>query len=251
MHAPCGNPANTDASFPYSGANIGAFGFDIYAGVLKFPTIRDLMSYCDPPWISDYTYKGIMNYRSSNPMGSVQNTSATQRGLLVWGRIEQGRLVLEPGFEVDAPASLPARGGPHRIEGLGPAGESLFSLSFAVDRVADSPDPNDQTFAFIVPLSQLRGVDLDRLRLSALGRQVEQRGTGGGAVPSVVRTGRGRVRVSWNASASRVALVRDARTGEILTFGRGGSIDLPTTSDELEVTLSNGVKSTKSTIRPK
>jgi hypothetical protein len=253
LHAPCGNPAGVDGAYPYSGATIGAFGYDIYAGVVKFPVLRDLMSYCDPPWISDYTYKGIFNFRASNPMiaSAVTASSATTRSLLVWGRIEQGRLVLEPGFEVDAPASLPARGGPHRIDGLGTAGETLFSLSFAGDRVADSPDPNDQTFAFVVPLSQLRGVGLDRLRFSALGRQVEQRGTGGGAIPSAVRTGPRRVRVSWNASAARGALVRDARTGNVLSFGRSGVIDLPTASDDLEITLSDGVKSVTARVRPR
>lgn len=252
LHAPCGGPSLVDGSFPYSGAQIGNFGYDIFAGQLKFPVLRDFMSYCDPPWISDYTYKAILNFRANNPMGvATRTTGGTQKGLLVWGRIEQGRLVLEPGIEVDAPATLPARGGSHRVEGFGPAGETLFSLSFNGDRVADAPDPDDQTFAFVVPMSQLRGVALNRLRFSALGRQVEQRGSGGGALPAAQRTAPGRVRVSWNASAARVALVRDARNGQILSFARGGSVDLGTPSDDLEITLSDGVKSTKSRIRPK
>lgn len=252
LHAPCGGPSLVDGSFPYTGAQIGTFGYDIYSGQLKGPALRDLMSYCDPPWISDYTYKAILNFRTNNPMGvSSMTTGATRKGLLVWGRIEQGQLVLEPGIEVDAPASLPVRGGSHRVEGFGPAGETLFSLSFNGDRVADAPDPDDQTFAFVVPMSQLRGVALNRLRFSALGRQVEHRGTGGGAIPSAQRTAPGKVRVSWNASAARVALVRDARNGQILSFARGGSVDLGTPSDDLEITLSDGVKSTKSRIRPK
>jgi hypothetical protein len=168
----------------------------------------------------------------------------------VWGRIDQGRVILEPGIEVDAPPSMPARTGPHRIEGLGARGEQLFAFSFAGDRIADSPDPNDETFAFIVPLSQLRGIDLDRLRLSARGRAVEQRGSGGGATPTAVRTARG-VRVTWNAAAARVALIRDARTGEILSFARTGVVDLPVRSDDLEVTLSDGVRSVRSRIQPR
>jgi hypothetical protein len=252
LHAPCGNPSLVDGAFPYSGALIGPYGYDITSGQLKFPVLRDLMSYCNPPWISDYTYKGILNYRTNNPMSvTVTTTGATQRGLLVWGRIEQGRLVLEPGIEVDAPAKLPSRSGPHRVEAFGPSGETLFSLAFAGDRVADSQDPDDQTFAFIVPLSQLRGVALNRLRFSALGRQVEQRGSGGGSVPSAQRTAPGRVRVSWNASSDRIALVRDARTGHILSFARGGNVDVRTESNDLEITLSDGVKSTKSRIRPR
>jgi hypothetical protein len=241
-----------DNQFPYNGGTIGAFGYDIFAGVVMSPVLRDLMSYCDPAWISDYTYKAILDFRATYyPMTASAQTGATQRGLLVWGRIEQGRLVLEPIFEVDAPVTLPTRGGPNRLEGFGPSGEVLFSLAFAGDRVADSPDPDDQTFAFVIPMSQLRGVGLDRLRFSALGRRVEQRGTGGGALPSAQRTAPGRVRISWNASAARVALVRDARTGVILSFGRGGAVDLPTASDDLEVTLSDGVRSVRSRIRPR
>jgi hypothetical protein len=249
LHAPCGGPQGPDASYPYVGGRISMFGYDIFSGSLKSSTTPDLMSYCDPPWISDYTYNAIMNYRASNPM--VAATGATQKGLLVWGRIDQGRLVLEPGIEVDAPATLPARGGSHRVEAFGPSGETLFSLSFNGDRVADAPDPNDETFAFVVPMSQLRGVALNRLRFSARGRQVEQRGSGGGAVAAAQRTAPGRVRVSWNAAGARVALVRDARNGQILSIGRGGDVVLRTSSDDLEITLSDGVKSTKSRIRPR
>jgi len=253
LHAPCGNPAGVDNFFPYAGATIGVFGYDIIAGLVKFPILRDLMSYCDPPWISDYTYKAILNFRAANPMTVSARTgaAAASRGLLVWGRIEQGRLVLEPGFEVDAPAALPPRGGPSRLEGFGPSGEVLFSLAFAGDRVADSPDPNDETFAFVIPMSRLRGIGLDRLRFSALGRQVEHRATGGGAIPSAQRTAPGRVRVTWNATAARMALVRNARTGEILSFGRAGAVDLPAGNDDLEVTLSDGVRSVRSRIRPR
>jgi hypothetical protein len=253
LHAPCGNPAGLDGSYPYGGASIGVFGFDITTSVVKTPSLHDLMSYCDPAWISDYTYKAILNFRANvyPALGTIsQAKAAKQRGLLVWGRIEQGRLVLEPGIEVDAPATLPSRGGPHRVEGFGPSGETLFSLSFAGDRVADA-GPNDQTFAFVVPMSQLRGVDLARIRLSALGRQVEQRGTGRGVIPSAQRTGSGKVRVSWNPAAAQVALVRDARSGRILSFARGGGVDLSTVSDDFEVTLSDGVKSVRSRIRPR
>jgi peptidase M66-like protein len=252
LHAPCGNPAGVDGQYPYSGATIGSWGYDILAAQVKSSGLHDLMSYCDPPWISDYTYKGILNFRASNPMSALvsSGSASAHRGLLVWGRIDQGRVILEPAIEVDAPPALPARGGPHRVEAFGPRGEALFSLSFSGDRVADSPDPNDETFAFVVPFSQLRGIDLDRLRLSARGRAVEQRGTGGGAVPTAVRTARG-VRVSWNPAAARMALIRDARTGEILSFSRTSAVDLRTTTDDLEITLSDGVKSVRSRIRPK
>jgi hypothetical protein len=236
--------------FPYSGATIGAFGYDFATAALKFPVLRDFMSYCDPTWISDYTYKAILNFRSSFPMKSgAVTTAATERGLLVWGRIEQGRVVLEPGFEVDAPASMPARSGPHQLSGVGASGESLFSFSFAGERVADSPGGDDETFAFVVPLSQLRGVNLAAIRLSARGRQVDLRSSGVSTAPAVQRVN-GRVRITWTGGNTRAALIRDARTGAILSVARGGMAEVSTSSDEIEVTLSDGVRSVKTKTRP-
>ena len=250
LHSPCGNPSGVDSHYPYPNAVIGAYGYDVFAGVPKANTIRDLMGYCDPPWISDYTYKGIMTFRASNPVVA-GGTAPSTRGLLVWGRIEHGQPMLEPAIEVDAPPTLPSRPGPYRLEGFGAGGQALFTLSFAGDRIADTPDPNDDTFAFVVPLSQLRGVNLERLRFSALGRQVEQRGGGASTIPVAQRTASGRVRVTWDASAARMALVRDARTGTILSFARGGTVDLPANADDLDVTLSNGVHSIRARVRPR
>lgn len=59
-HAPCGGPSGVDGSYPYSGATIGVWGYDAVDRELKAPDEhRDVMSYCDNQWISDYTYDGI------------------------------------------------------------------------------------------------------------------------------------------------------------------------------------------------
>jgi hypothetical protein len=212
------------------------------------------MSYCSNEWISDYNYKAILNYRTANPMVTsarfVAPAPSAQRNLLVWGRIEGGTLVLEPAFEVDAPPSLPTRGGPNRLEGFGPGGEPLFAFDFAGDRIADAPDPNEQTFAFVIPAGRLGA--LDRIRFTALGRQAERRAAGTGTVAASARAQRtspGKVRVDWTGGGMRAALIRDGRTGQILSIARG-AVDLPTTSDDLDVTLSDGVKSVKSKVRP-
>jgi hypothetical protein len=63
-HAPCmvGDP---DPGYPtgagYSSAGIGPFGYDIEAKKLVAPSgaIHDMMSYCQPSWISDYTYGAL------------------------------------------------------------------------------------------------------------------------------------------------------------------------------------------------
>jgi hypothetical protein len=59
-HAPCGGVAGADSRFPYSGAKIGAWGWDLVTKKLIDPSKTvDFMSYCNPTWISDYTYKAL------------------------------------------------------------------------------------------------------------------------------------------------------------------------------------------------
>jgi len=64
-HAPCApgnNISGVDAKYPYPGAKIGTWGYDGRKKVFFDPTTTlDIMGYCDPKWISDYTYKGLMD----------------------------------------------------------------------------------------------------------------------------------------------------------------------------------------------
>ncbi len=59
-HAPCGNPAGIDESYPYPNASLGSWGYDSYEGVLVPPNeASDFMAYCDPIWVSDYQYSAL------------------------------------------------------------------------------------------------------------------------------------------------------------------------------------------------
>jgi hypothetical protein len=61
-HAPCGGASGTDGSYPHSGAKIGAWGYNLLTQALYPPNdFVDLMSYCDPAWISDYNFTAIFN----------------------------------------------------------------------------------------------------------------------------------------------------------------------------------------------
>ena len=90
-----------------------------------------------------------MNFRDSDSWAGGM-AAAVQPGLLVWGRIEGGRVVLEPAFRVTARPSLPRHPGPYRIEGRRGRGR-IFGLDFAPVEVADDPN-GAKHFAFIVPL---------------------------------------------------------------------------------------------------
>ena len=64
-HGPCsdfGNINNVDPNFPYQNARLGVVGYDILDGDVKEPNnYADLMAYCDPIWVSDYTWNGFMD----------------------------------------------------------------------------------------------------------------------------------------------------------------------------------------------
>lgn len=248
FHSPCGVTNGNDSQYPYAGGTIGVFGYDFGAGILRDPTATDIMGYCTNRWISDYTYVGILNYRASQSstftLGAT-GAGAPRPGLLIWGRISGGRLILEPTFEVVAPPRLPARLGNNQLELLGSAGELLIALSFDGERVADGTDPAAEHFAYVVPLDALRNKALARLRLSAPSRRTEL------SAPTITerydvaasRVSAREVRLSWKDQAGRGLLVRDVRSGAILSFARGGIGIVRTPESQLDITLSDGVRS--------
>ena len=60
-HAPCGlGGQRSDPLYPHPNASLGTWGFDILSKELYSPDSRsDLMSYCQPYWISDYSYSKL------------------------------------------------------------------------------------------------------------------------------------------------------------------------------------------------
>ena len=62
-HAPCGidDPKDTDPDYPYDNGGMGTtYGYDFdLVRLIKPKAARDVMSYCTPVWISDYTYSAL------------------------------------------------------------------------------------------------------------------------------------------------------------------------------------------------
>jgi hypothetical protein len=189
QHAPCGSAANPDLGFPYTGGTIGVFGYDLVADVLKPKTSHDIMGYCDDEWISDYTYKAVMQYRSSESVSFASLRQAVQPTLVVWGRIENGRPVLEPAFQAITRPSLPQGGGPFRVEARTSDGAPVFSLDFSPVQIADDPQ-GGRVFAFAVPVTPEQHARIHHLRLSAAGGVAEVSREGDGAA-NVEVTGAG------------------------------------------------------------
>ena len=236
-HAPCGDAGNPDPLYPYPGGIIGVVGYDVVNETLKPADSPDLMGYCNNEWISDYTYLGVLNWRAAESF-SRPSQDVIQPGMLVWGRIEDGRAVLEPAVRVNARPSLPSRPGPYRLEGRGENGSRLFGLDFVPMETADHSTGSKQ-FAFVVPMRPEAAVRLASLHLEGPGiRASSAQASSEAPAVTVSRAGAGRLALRWDASKSPMLMVRDPATGQVLSFARGGSSEVATGRDEVVVTAS-------------
>ena len=231
FHAPCGGADGPDPFYPYDDGSIGVSGFDMSSESLVSPQTWDLMSYCEPMWISDYSFSRAMNHRITLGATIPPGSAPVARGLLLWGGLDEyGELTLEPAFVVDAPVKLPETDGPYTISGERADGSGLFSLSFAISEYADA---EGGSFAFILPVRADWPGNLARISLSGPGGFASIGGDGDG-----------------DGDAGRhMALMRDEITGEV----RGIFRDWPDPSDSstagrrippepgMEITVSGGV----------
>jgi hypothetical protein len=258
-HAPCGNPSGPDPNYPYIDGVIGSWGLDLPSLALKLPAVhRDLMSYCSPEWISDHNYMWVLDRRGPGPAVAASG-DASSEGLLVWGRIAAGRVVLEPGFVVNAPPRLPARPGSQRVSGLDAAGNPVFSLSFEGEEVPDLPGGTERQFVFVVPIDSVARGRLRTMRLTGHGLTALRSAQGSALTAAAagrspwgaqsVRAG-AMAEVHWNADYP-LAVIRDARSGEVLSFARGGLGRIPWPQAAIRVDLSDGVTSHTAAITPR
>ena len=220
-HAPCGNPGGPDPNYPYGGGIIGVWGYDFYRNVLKHPRdLVDVMTYCDPVWISDYHFERATQFRLGGDGGVILQPPAAAAAaigemLVVRGLILNGEAILEPAFVVTGPPALPESDGPYRVEGIGVDGQTEFSLSF-------TPSPMEHGgggFVFLLPYLAEWAETLDRMVL-----------TGPEGRDTVTRSG-----------STAMAVVTDPSTGQIRAIIRdwdGGPLPDETVS---RVTITRGV----------
>ena len=153
-HAPCGGAADADPSFPYPGGSTGAWGYDPREGgrLIDPDGYKDIMSYCEPAWISDYFFTNALRFRlfdEGTPTTAAVPASQGQ-SLLLWGGTDaEGEPFLNPAFVVDARPVLPDSPGGYRVTGRTADGRELFTLDFAMPELADGGGRS--SFAFVLP----------------------------------------------------------------------------------------------------
>ncbi len=177
-HNPCsGQEGNPDPNYPYAGGKIGTWGYDIVTGALYDPNVYvDLMTYCSPEWVSDYSFNNVLDYRSGGfgweaeaeglapaGTGTVLQFSGTvpasarqaarqsrQVGLDAVGAIEQIAVV-------ERAANLPAPGD-HTLVGRNGDGAALVQVSFATYAI-DHADGAHFIFSIEIPTSDLPQIE--------------------------------------------------------------------------------------------
>jgi len=129
-HAPCGNASGVDPEFPYTTGSIGTYGLDVLSGIVYAPeSTRDLMSYCSPKWISDYTYKKLyaaqIRYGASQELTLSAPVDGSQRSLLVRARLNEQGAEFLPLYILPAQSSAPAAAGQYTVQMLDHQGNVL------------------------------------------------------------------------------------------------------------------------------
>lgn len=149
-HAPGCGAGYADPYFPYVSGGRGYigdgahpnYGFDINTRAIHvYATYYDLMGYCGPEWISDYTYKALLAYNQGQiALGSA--VAPGDRVLMISGRIHpsSGQVAFWPAYTLEVPdaARLPDPG-EYTIELHDASGHVKSAYPFAPTRAhADS-----------------------------------------------------------------------------------------------------------------
>ncbi len=277
FHAPCGTGG--DPRYPYPNADIGQVGWNAMTNTLVQPNAKDLMSYCSNNWISDFTWTSVMDYRGTSAaqasnVAAASSSRAPTDALLVWGRIVNGRITLEPAFRVRAPLS-PIVPGTHRVELLDDTGLRLSDVGVEATRVDHVDDRDERHFAVVLPFSDalaerlssirvrdVRSPVLSVTRASAVRAQLSAQEGAQRAAPGASQQARAAAasavidplaqvsamsaratRVSWSNRAYNMAMLRDAQSGEIMGFVRRSGDAVITNGRAVEVVFSDGVRS--------
>lgn len=161
---------------------------------------------------------------------------------------------------VSAPVSGIDPGSGYAIEGLAIDGRVLFRYGLAVVRAVDDRNADEAHFAAVLPVAAATRSVLAGLRLStptgstvrysaqAIRARARQLVLADPAA-SLSRPNAAQAELRWDATSYPMAMVRDATTGEVLSFARGGRIRVYDRAAGVTVTFSDGVQAVARRLR--
>ncbi len=262
-HSPCPTsgsnvPTGIDPAYPYAGGLIGLWGYDTELNQWLSPlTCKDIMAYCSPVWVSDYTYQKILDFRggtsgflkvAAEDAPLVQPLATPRECLLVRGLIhEDGNVELLPSFRTRALPSAPPPDGDYSLACLDAQGSTLFSTPLDLLEIGCSPAGRERHFLVALPLDAptldaVAGLSVLRGSQAVSGlRGLSKAAALAAPAPESRRLTPEQVQFRWDATLHPAALVRDADSGEVIAVLGGGSQTLATHAKRFEVVLSDGV----------
>lgn len=170
-HSPCGGPSGVDGSYPYSGGDIGQYGLDVRNWLFKTPaTNYDIMSYCSPEWMSDYTYSAL--YANQMAYGRTV-LAAMQESVLVRVNLSSGDVVVQPTYELNTVPSALSINSSYAVELLDSDGVVLATYPVALLE-AEEEGVHALSIHAVVPTN----VAMASIRVTHDGVQIAERAMG-------------------------------------------------------------------------
>lgn len=239
LHTPCG-ATGTDPAYPYSDGSIGQYGLDIAAGQVYSPATKDVMSYCYPKWISDYTYKELYNNQIKNGAAaasalSIQDVSAYHHSLLLRANITGQGAELLPSYILSGSTDEKPAPGEYQVQVLGSTGEVLTQASVRPYTAGEQGEEQISAIQALIPLPDTPAAKIRLLKAGLLlAEQPVQLNTLSKVAGMLVEPVENGYRVRWAASTQPVLLRYSADSGATWT-----TLEVDLHSTEMTVPVSS------------
>lgn len=149
-HAPCGGAGGPDPNFPHAGGSIGEYGIDVPLLTYYTPAdATDFMGYCDPSWISDYTYIGLFNEQLL--YGHAPEQAPMNSMLISAGLTESGGIGVASTYALDGVPTTETGRGKYFAELLDVSGQVIARHEMQ-HRVAEEELISGELLLAVVPL---------------------------------------------------------------------------------------------------
>ena len=136
-HSPGCGADDPDPNYPYVSGGKGIigngahpnYGFNIDSlSIYPYSAYYDIMSYCSPEWVSDYTYEGLLAWAQAQ--SDLSDTRQQERAFLISGSMDSAnKVTLRPVYTLDAPTT-PSTSGDHSLELLDSSGAVIATYPF-------------------------------------------------------------------------------------------------------------------------
>ena len=140
QHILCdGREGDPDPNYPsgpaYQGGKIGGWGYNPYTGETFSPSqYVDLMTYCQPEWISDYSYQKALEYRLALNLDIETVAADSVSTVMSFAGIVSGDMTKETGLD-----SIPQAAGVDLTPSV------AITKAEVVDHAPMAPQPGDHT----------------------------------------------------------------------------------------------------------